>query len=218
MNKYRFTEHNIGYKYGQTLRAWRPQFPVFYSLIGSNEKVLDVGCGDGVMGEKLIKEKKCEVFGIDLDIEGVREAKRRGLKAEVGDADDGLRYKDNYFDIVLCNGLLEFVRKPDFVVSEMFRVGKRVIVEFENFGFWFYRLEYLVLGKFPRFALYGHRWWETGFGRFFSLSDFLALPAMKDAQVKSVTCINWRNRKVSILSRINPNFFGRSCILETEKK
>lgn len=216
MKKYRFEEHGVGYQLGKALRPWRPQFPVIFSWIPKGAKVLDVGCGDGVLGERLRKEKNCTVYGLDLDEVGVEEAKRRGVKAKVWDADEGLPFKTNQFDIAICNELLELVRKPDLVVSEVARVGKTAIVEFPNFAFWFYRLE-LLWGRFPHFALYGHKWWETQMIKFFSYSDFLRLPSMQHLTIKRRACIDWKNRKISFLAKFFPNLFGRSCILELVK-
>jgi methionine biosynthesis protein MetW len=217
VKKYRFNEHGEGYRIKKTLQPWRPQFPVIINWIPVGSKVLDVGCGDGVLGEMLIKEKNCNVYGIDLDEIGVREAIRKGVKALVGDADEGLPYPDKSFDVVVCNELLEFVNSPDFVVGELLRVGKKVIIEFPNFGFWFYRLQ-MLFGRFPSLSLYGHMWWETSQVRFFSLADFNKLPFLRKAMILQRACIDWKNRKVSILSRFAPNLFARSCILEMEKK
>lgn len=183
---------------------------------GEGEKILDIGCGDGALGERLIKEKKCTVYGIDLDKEGVKESIRRGIKAKVWDADERLPYKDGSFDGAVVCELLQFARRPDFVVTESLRVAKRAIFAFPNFGFWFYRLETLF-GRFPRLALYGHGWWEMEQRKYFSLSDFMALPPVKKVHIKRLVCINWRNRKVSWMAKIDPNLFGRSVILEVER-
>ncbi len=216
MKKYRFDEHGKGYKIGQTLQPFRPQFEIILSWVKNGSKVLDVGCGDGVLGEKLIKQKNCQVFGIDLDEIGVKEAKRRGIKAKVYDMDETLPFKNRQFDVVICSDVLQCSLKPDVVVSQALRVGKSVILYFPNFGFWFYRLQTLF-GHFPSLSLYGHTWWNTRQTRFFSLSDFMSLPAMRGVSVNRLVCIDWKNRQVSLLGKIWPNFFGRSAILIIEK-
>lgn len=216
MTGYRYEEKGGNYQAGRTLRSWRPQFPVILSWINKGSKVLDVGCGDGALGEFLIRDKNCLVHGVDLDPIGVSEARKRGVKARILDADDGLPFKDKSFDVVIVCGLLELVRKPDFVVAETLRVSKRVIFSISNFGFWIYRLEHLF-GKFPSFALYGHAWWETTQIKFFSLSDFLSLPSLQNATVKRLSCIDWKNKEVSQLGKLNPNLFGRNCVIEIEK-
>lgn len=216
MPKYRFDEHGAGYKVGQALQPFRPQFAIILSWVKESSKVLDVGCGDGVLGERLIKQNKCQVFGIDLDEMGVKEAKRRGIKAQVLDMDDGLPFKKNGFDIVILSDVLQYSKKPNFVVSECLRVGKVVIIQFPNFGFWFYRLQ-LLFGMFPKLSLYGHTWWNTGQTKFFTLVDFLSLPPMKNAKILRIICIDWQNRNVSFLAKFWPNFFARSCILRIKK-
>lgn len=212
MKNYRYLEHGVGYRKGHALRPWRPQFPIIIDLVKKGSKILDVGCGDGVLGEMLIKSKNCQVSGMDLDPIGVKEAKRRGVKAKIHNMDDRLKFGDKTFDVVICSDVLQYSNKPDFAVSELLRVGKILIIGFPNFGFWFYRLQTLF-GKFPKLSLYGHTWWETQQTKFFSLNDFLSLPSLKKAKVKKLVCIDWKNREVSFLARFFPNFFGRSCIL-----
>lgn len=216
MQKYRYTVHGKGYKVGKTLTPWHPGFETVLSWIPKGSKILDVGCGDGVLGEKLIKQKKCIVYGFDLDPIGVKEAKRRGIKAKIWDANDKLPYKDNSFDYVICHGILQMIKKPNQLISEALRVSHTVLVEFSNFGFWFYRIEHLY-GRFPKFLLYGHKWWESNQVSFFSYADFLSLPALKKARIKKTVCIDWKNRKISFLAKFSPNFFGRSCILYLER-
>ncbi len=217
MTGYRFTEHIKGYALGATLQPWRPQFTTIISWVPEGSRVLDIGCGDGVLGVKLIREKNCRVWGFDLDPTGVAEAKRKGVHAVTHDANMSFPYKARQFDIVICNELLEFVSDPNLVVSEALRVSKKtVIMEFPNFGFWLYRLE-LLLGRFPRLALYGHRWWNTRQIKFFSYHDFLSLPVMKKAYVSRIAGIDWRNRRVSWFASRFPNFFARSVLIILEK-
>lgn len=217
MANYQYEERGVNYKIGKAIHSWRPQYKVILSLVKRNSKVLDVGCGDGTLGEFLIRDKDCQVWGVDLDPVGVAEAKRRGYKSSVLNADDGLPFKNKSFDVVVICGLLELLRKPDFVIAEALRVSDSVIVSFSNFGFWIYRLE-LLFGKFPSFALFGHAWWETTQTTFFTLADFLNLPSVQNAKVESITCIDWKNKEVSNLAKLNPNLFGRNCIIKISKE
>jgi len=213
MKGYRFDEHGKGYAVGKTLQSYRPQFSILLSLIPKQSKVLDVACGDGVLGEKLIKENNCSVFGIDLDAIGVKESRRKGIKAKQWDANQKFPYPSKSFDVVVCNDSLECMENPNIVVSEMFRVSKNtVIVTFPNFGFWVYRIQ-MLFGIFPYLSLFGHKWWNTRMIKFFSLKDFLQLPVLKGKKPQKIICINWRNRKISQLSKLFPNLFARSCIL-----
>src|SRR3989344_8176294 len=116
--KYRYMEHNTCYELNKSLRLWRPQFPVILSLVKKDSKVLDIGCGDGVLGKMLIEDKNCLVYGIDLDKLGVKEAKRKGLKAQVLDADEPLPFKNKEFDIAINSEVLQFTKNPDFIIAE----------------------------------------------------------------------------------------------------
>jgi methionine biosynthesis protein MetW len=215
--EYRFHEHGVGYQKGKFLQSYRPQFSIIIDWIKKNSSVLDVGCGDGVLGDRLIRDKNCKVSGIDLDENGIKEALRHKIKAVVGNVDDGLPYPDQSFDVVVCNEVLQYVNNPDLVVSELLRVGKTVIISFPNFGFWLYRIQMLT-GRFPNLSLFGHTWWNSHLTRMFSINDFLQLPAMKDIKISKQVTINWKNRKPSFFGRFFPNFFGRSCILKIKLK
>ncbi len=44
--------------------------------IDNGMRVLDIGCSSGNLGEQLIKQKKCEVIGVDMDEADVNLAKK----------------------------------------------------------------------------------------------------------------------------------------------
>ena len=44
----------------------KPEFKIISDLINKNSQVLDVGCGDGILMEFLIKEKKVNIRGIEI--------------------------------------------------------------------------------------------------------------------------------------------------------
>ena len=44
----------------------KPEFRIISDLIVSNSHVLDVGCGDGILMEFLIKEKNVKIRGIEI--------------------------------------------------------------------------------------------------------------------------------------------------------
>jgi len=59
-------------------KTWRKEFDIIIDMIDNNSTVLDLGCGDGSLGEKLIKEKKCKVVGIDISQAAAECAKKKG--------------------------------------------------------------------------------------------------------------------------------------------
>ena len=85
--------------------------------------VLDVGCNGGTIALHLL-ERGCRVKGIDLVPELVAKAKKRGVFAEVGEAEDLSRFKDSTFDCVICAEVLEHLFDPLVAIEEAHRVLK----------------------------------------------------------------------------------------------
>jgi trans-aconitate methyltransferase len=99
------------------------------------ERVLDLGCGDGILTEK-IAALGAGVVGVDSSQDMVEAARRRGLDARVADAYhlDFIRE----FDAVFCNAALHWMKeKPDAVISGVSRALKpkgRFVAEMGGHG------------------------------------------------------------------------------------
>ena len=85
------------------------------------ERVLDLGCGDGVLTEKLA-ERAGVVVGVDASEPQVRAARARSLDARVMDGAN-LTF-DGEFDAVFSNAALHWMRPPGDVVRGVFRALK----------------------------------------------------------------------------------------------
>jgi trans-aconitate methyltransferase len=98
------------------------------------ERILDLGCGDGVLTEKLV-EAGCRVVGVDGSAEQVRAASARGLDARVADA-QALDF-DGGFDAVFSNAALHWMKRPDAVIDGVWRAlepGGRFVGEMGGAG------------------------------------------------------------------------------------
>ena len=100
----------------------------------AGERVLDLGCGDGALSEKLVAAG-CRVVGIDGSPEFVEAARARGLDARVGDG-HALAF-DGEFDAVFSNAALHWMREPDRVIDGVRRAlvpGGRFVAELGGAG------------------------------------------------------------------------------------
>jgi SAM-dependent methyltransferase len=98
------------------------------------ERILDLGCGDGVLTERLIA-LGATVVGIDGSPEQVAAARARGIDARVGDG-ERLEF-DEEFDAAFSNAALHWMRRPDDVIAGVWRAlraGGRFVGEMGGKG------------------------------------------------------------------------------------
>ena len=99
--------------------------------------VLDVGCGDGILMEFLIKEKKVNIRGIEISKAKVQNCIAKGLTIIEGNAEDDLKqFPEKSFDYVILSQTLQAFLNPEKVINELLRIGKQAIVTIPNFGYW----------------------------------------------------------------------------------
>src|SRR5215471_7843097 len=85
----------------------------------AGERILDLGCGDGVLSEKLAATGT-DVIGVDSSADMVAAARQRGLDARVMDATQ-LTF-DQEFDAVFSNAVLHWIKDdPDAAISSAYR-------------------------------------------------------------------------------------------------
>lgn len=100
----------------------------------SAELILDLGCGDGALTEKIARTG-CKVVAIDASSAQIRAARDRGLQAVVMDA-HRLGFKQ-HFDAVFTNAALHWMAQPEKVVAEVrncLKLRGRFVGEFGGRG------------------------------------------------------------------------------------
>jgi SAM-dependent methyltransferase len=98
------------------------------------ERILDLGCGDGALTEKLVAAGAA-VVGFDASPELAAATKARGHEVVIGDA-HALPF-DAEFDAVFSNAALHWMKDPDSVIAGVKRAlkpGGRFVAEFGGFG------------------------------------------------------------------------------------
>lgn len=90
--------------------------------------VLDVGCGTGMLSERLLGAfPSCRLTGVDLSPAMVERARARlAGRAEVREADaEHLPFHDGAFDLVVCNDSFHHYPDPDRAAFQMWRVLRK---------------------------------------------------------------------------------------------
>ena len=99
------------------------------------ERILDVGCGDGVLSEK-VGQAGATVVGVDDSPDMVTAARRRGIDARLADA-CSLTFESE-FDAAFSNAALHWIKRdPDAVlkaVRRSLKQGGRFAGEFGGHG------------------------------------------------------------------------------------
>jgi ubiquinone/menaquinone biosynthesis C-methylase UbiE len=88
-------------------------------------RVLDVGCGTGVIENELQNNTSAEIYGLDIDPSRLILATRHAPRASFihGDALQ-LPFPATSFDITFCHFLLLWVASPEKAITEMKRVTR----------------------------------------------------------------------------------------------
>jgi trans-aconitate methyltransferase len=98
------------------------------------ERILDLGCGDGVLTAEL-RDLGADVVGVDSSADFVASARDRGLDARLMDG-EALAFGPE-FDAVFSNAALHWMPRADAVVSGVSRALKpagRFVAEFGGHG------------------------------------------------------------------------------------
>lgn len=120
------------------------------------ERILDLGCGNGVLTEKLVA-MGCRVVGVDASSEQIEAAKQRGLDVHVADG-HRLGFRGE-FDAVFSNAALHWMQQPDAVIAGVCRAlkpGGRFVAECGGKG----NIDRIVWALFAALARRGIDGWE----------------------------------------------------------
>lgn len=129
----------------------RKDLQIIYNIIEPKSKILDLGCGDGLLLHELTKEKSITGLGIEISMEKIKSCLELGMNVIQEDLNEGLKeFQDKSFDYVVLSQTLEYIANPDHLIQEMLRVGKKCIISFENLAYWKNRITFVLKGTLKR--------------------------------------------------------------------
>lgn len=186
---------------------------VIMDWIDQGASVLDLGCGDGELLARLIEERQVHAQGIEISERAIHQCVAKGLSVFQEDIDTGLSdYSDKSFDYVILNQTFQQVKKPDFVLREALRVGKKTIVGFPNFLYIYARFQMFFRGRVPVTPSLPFDWYDTPNLHFLSIADFQVYCRKRAIQIEQSLYIA-KNKKVKFF----PNLFAETGLFLLSK-
>lgn len=151
----------------------RPEFNYIVDLIKPGASVLDLGCGEGQLMKALQHRKRARVQGIELSDTAVQACVEKGLFVYNGDLEEGLAdFNDDSVDYVILTSTIQVLYRPDILIIEAARVGKKCIISVPNFGYWRVRFQLLFEGVMPKTSRLPYEWYDTPNIHLTTINDF----------------------------------------------
>ena len=190
----------------------KPEFQIISNFIEKNTRVLDVGCGDGILMEFLKKNKEIDIRGIEISKYNAQKCVGKGLSVIEGNAEKDLtQFPDSSFDFVILSQTLQAFLDPETVIKELLRIGKKAIVTVPNFGFWKVRLHLLIKGTMPITKNLPDEWYNTPNLHMCTIKDFYNF--CHDRNIKLDKALALHDEKTSSINEINLNVKNLSAEL-----
>ena len=190
----------------------KQEFKIISDLINENSHVLDVGCGDGILMEYLVKEKKVNIRGIEISKTKVQNCIAKGLTIIEGNAEEDLKqFPDKSFDYVVLSQTLQAFLNPEKVINELLRIGKQAIVTIPNFGYWKIRLHLLLKGTMPITRTLPDEWYNTPNIHLCTIKDFVYFSKAKNFKLSKSIAL--RSNQLSYIKDRNLNLKNLSSNL-----
>jgi len=211
-----YTNYYLKNKYNKVSRGRRNGIT---QLVNDKAKfILDIGCGKGILGEAIKKEKKVVVYGVDISPTAIEEAKDKIDKAFCVDIEKDLKnwpseVKNKKSDIIIISEVLEHLFYPEKLLENIKKLSHReteIIITVPNVLFWKNRLkilfghfDYKNEGLMDRGHIHFFTWeslqsllWQTGY-HIISKNNFIP------------------TRGTKLLGKLFPGFFSYQFILLT---
>lgn len=196
----------------------RSDLALLSQWIKDGERILDLGCGDGSLLAYLQSHKNISGYGMEIDSAKIVKCIERGVDVIHQDLNEGLSYVDDKsFDTVIMTQSLQQTQRPDLLMKEMMRIGKRAIVTFPNFGHWTTRIYLGLKGEMPVSDFLSYQWYDTPNIHFFTFKDFEVLCKKQNIRIINRTVVDHKHQQ-SWKIKLLPNVLGEVALYHIENK
>ena len=198
----------------------KKEFQIISELVKNNSRVLDVGCGDGILMKYLKDNKNVDSRGLEISKEKVQMCIAEGLSVIEGNAEDDLKqFPDLSFEYAILGRTLQAYYEPEKVIDDLLRVSKKARITIPNFGYWKIRIHLLLKGTMPVNKHLPNQWYNTPNLHMCTLKAFVNFCNKKNINLfrsialheETVSEINNKNLNVK-------NLFSELGIFLVEKK
>jgi len=150
----------------------RSDFAAIAEWVRPGSRVLDLGCGDGILLKYLKSRRGASGYGVEIDDANILACVGNGVNVIQGDLERGLaEFEDRSFDYVILSQTLQAMKNSERIIKDMLRVGREGIVTFPNFGYWRNRL-HIAAGYMPVSENLPYQWFDTPNVHLCTIADF----------------------------------------------
>ena len=190
----------------------KKEFEIISELIENNTRVLDVGCGDGILMKYLKEEKNIDTRGLEISKKNVQDCTSKGLFVIEGNAEKDLyQFPNLSFDYVILSQTLQAFYNPEKVIDDLLRVANKAIVTIPNFGHWKVRIHLLLKGTMPVTKTLPNEWYNTPNLHMCTIKDFFNFCSKK--KIELYKSISLSGEKTSTINSGNINIRNLSSEL-----
>jgi len=190
----------------QIINSWLPE----------GSRVLDLGCGDGTLLAAL-QQRGVTGYGLEIDTSQITDCIQSGVNVIQADLDQGLaQFAAQSFDFVILSQTLQAVKRPDFLLDEIIRVGKQAIIGFPNFGHWQCRKQLAFGGKMPVSKTLPSAWFDTTNIHLCTIKDFEQMCIDKQITIEKRSIVDHAHQD-SLGIKLAPNLFGEIALYQIKK-
>ena len=197
----------------------KKEFKIISELIENNTRVLDVGCGDGILMKHLKDIKNVDARGLEISKNNVQICISKGLSVIEGNAEKDLQqFPTLSFDYVILSQTLQAFYDPEKVINNLLKVANKAIVTIPNFGYWKVRLHLFIKGTMPVTKHLPNEWYNTPNLHMCTIKDFYNF--CKERNINLFKSLALHEEKVSTINNKNinlKNLFSELGIFLIEK-
>lgn len=183
--------------------------------VGGGSRVLDLGCGRGILLYELVRRRNIYAVGVDSDFEKISLCMKKGVSAYHGDIMDMLStFPDDSFDWIICSRTLPELENASEVLLKSLKVAKSVAVGFVNYAYWRNRLSILFTGDRIVNEVYPDRWEASRPMNSISVNSFRNFCKRNDITIKREHFLrgDWETP-----CKFAPNIFSGYALFEISK-